>query len=528
MRKPFCLAPWIHSFRGPNGERRLCCHAQATGTDSFKDFDSYWNSSYLKDVRQQMLAGTPPSHECRACLHKSTSLAPPYIFFEFERDNEEKILRNTEEDGTYNLDPIYLDYRVRNTCNLSCRTCNGLFSSQIDLKNKAIESGHESFDHFDADHAQEEWRRLAARSDIKRCYFAGGEAFLQKEHFEDLERIQNKEEVVLTYNTNLAFSLEAIKKKESLLSQFKEIRLAVSIDGTEGTGEFIRSGLNWHQFQRNIEEVKSLPYLKIGQFDITLTLPTLLNLEGLAQFLHHHMLPYLVTRITPGGYASLISPEILEQKDFEELIQRKMEFLQKKDPAYFGPFIEFLKNYKEAPKNGPSPKELEEELEETLKYTKALDQAFSREGLIDYYQDFPPALKILKGIEQSLEQKLVKHLSPELIFWEKLLDQNGYKKENYDYIIHQDIPDSLKRASVLVSSYPSFLSLFLSKEKREANKFNNYHALKNRKGLKLLGPFSYLLRERKSLRGLAIFLDHLTKPIRPLIAFHFMTTLPKS
>ena len=54
--KTFCLAPWIHSFISPQGERKLCCISEnVIGTNV--TLEEMWNGDEMKDVRKKMLNG---------------------------------------------------------------------------------------------------------------------------------------------------------------------------------------------------------------------------------------------------------------------------------------------------------------------------------------------------------------------------------------------------------------------------------------------------------------------------------------
>ena len=86
----FCILPWIHLSTRPDGSMRVCCTANASAvgatndkvhggrvgivkTDDGKpanlnnsDLTSAWNNSYMRGVRQQMLAGEKPA-SCLKC-----------------------------------------------------------------------------------------------------------------------------------------------------------------------------------------------------------------------------------------------------------------------------------------------------------------------------------------------------------------------------------------------------------------------------------------------------------------------------
>ena len=92
----FCILPWVHLSTRPDGSMRVCCTANASSvgatndkehggqvgilkTDDGKpnnlnvsDFETAWNSKYMKNVRKQMLAGEkPPS--CLKCYKEEAA-----------------------------------------------------------------------------------------------------------------------------------------------------------------------------------------------------------------------------------------------------------------------------------------------------------------------------------------------------------------------------------------------------------------------------------------------------------------------
>ena len=125
--KTFCILPWVHLSTRPDGSMRVCCTANASSvgptndkqyggqvgilkTDDGKpnnlnvsDFESAWNSDYMKNVRLQMLNGEqPPS--CLKCYkeeaagHRSKRMWETNYWS--QRVDMDKILQETSEDGS--------------------------------------------------------------------------------------------------------------------------------------------------------------------------------------------------------------------------------------------------------------------------------------------------------------------------------------------------------------------------------------------------------------------------------------------
>ena len=95
-------------------------------------------------------------------------------------------------------------------------------------------------------------------------YFAGGEPLVTEEHYLLLDcLIKNKVNPTLRYNTNL--SLLKFKKYDVLemWSKFSSVEIMASIDGVGELGEYIRSGLNWKQFEENCLILKNHGHIKL-------------------------------------------------------------------------------------------------------------------------------------------------------------------------------------------------------------------------------------------------------------------------
>lgn len=132
----------------------------------------------------------------------------------------------------------WLDIRNNNLCNMECVICNSYYSSKwakrLDHENKFINTD------FDVDF-----------SNVEKIYFAGGEPFLNKKHWEILESVKNPECVGLIYSSNLT----TIKGIEDHWPKFHNIFLNASLDGIGEFGEQIRPGLLWKRWQENLDQV---------------------------------------------------------------------------------------------------------------------------------------------------------------------------------------------------------------------------------------------------------------------------------
>ena len=139
----FCLLPWVHLSTRPDGSMRVCCTANASSvgatndkvhggqvgilkTDdgrpnnlNVSDFESAWNSDYMKNVRKQMLAGEkPPS--CLKCYKEEDAGHKSKRQWETDywgqRVDLDKIISDTQPDGEVPPNLAYIDLRFGTKC----------------------------------------------------------------------------------------------------------------------------------------------------------------------------------------------------------------------------------------------------------------------------------------------------------------------------------------------------------------------------------------------------------------------------
>ena len=183
---------------------------------------------------------------------------------------------------------IYWDIRFSNLCNLRCRSCGHIFSSnwyddQVKLagsewaeKNQRINFAGRTQDDI--------WQQLEPQIDvIEQVYFAGGEPLIMEEHYRLLNSLleRGRNNVRLIYNTNFS---ELRYKKTNVLElwkQFDSVSVGASLDAMGSRAEYIRKGTKWHQVEDNRR--KMLEICPDVDFYISATL-SVLNAHHLPAF----------------------------------------------------------------------------------------------------------------------------------------------------------------------------------------------------------------------------------------------------
>ena len=261
--KTFCMYPWIHLHAYPTGEAYPCCHAEMRvgqigncRTDTLKEI---WNSTAQKQLRLDMLTETPNA-TCGRCYEQEKS-----GFFSGRQSANKHHghhvarVEKTNDDGTLDqFEMTYWDIRFSNLCNLKCRSCGHIFSSQWYQDQAKLAGGSWKEQNTVLNYAgrteTDIWEQLIPHLDyVEQIYFAGGEPLLMEEHYHILDELvkRGRFDVRLIYNTN--FTQTDLKGKSvfEYWKQFKSVAVGASLDASSQQGEYIRKGTKWSQVEAN-------------------------------------------------------------------------------------------------------------------------------------------------------------------------------------------------------------------------------------------------------------------------------------
>ena len=256
----FCILPWIHMHAFPDGRAYPCCMApmeHTIGNLSEQSMEEVWNDSPLREMRQNMLE-EKPCKQCTKCYEREEN-----GFFSMRNDQNKNmghyinLVDETHNDGTQERFEIkYYDIRFSNLCNLSCRSCGDIFSSNWVKENKKM--GFTKPNHpnvtYAGRHELDMWEQLIPHIDgVENIYFAGGEPLLMIEHYNLLKELlsRGRTDVRLNYNTNFT---ELVFKQTDVLdmwNQFERVSIGASLDANWQRGELMRKGSDWKEIVEN-------------------------------------------------------------------------------------------------------------------------------------------------------------------------------------------------------------------------------------------------------------------------------------
>ncbi len=270
---PYCLMPWIHLHIGDHGKAKACCVANIPFGDINEDsLDDIWNGESINKLREKFTAGIPDKR-CAQCIHVEAAGGKS-----MRLETHEKYQHS---DWKKQQQPFYFDIRFSNVCNFRCRTCwHGASSKWFqdakilgrNIGEKAIIKNIKDFDLFIK-------KCGSGLKNAKEIYIAGGEPLVTEEHYLLLEWLiaNGNTELLLRYNTN--FSKLSFKQWDvlKLWTQFSNIELMASIDGTGPLGEYVRKEMDWNVVIENRAKIKTLSHI---DFKISPTV-SVLNMKHL-------------------------------------------------------------------------------------------------------------------------------------------------------------------------------------------------------------------------------------------------------
>lgn len=232
-----CAAFWKHTNIRNNNKIYPCCRYKTPVATFNGDVDSILHSEVYNELRQaDYLEG------CSKC------------YYEEAQGKESLRERFNAEYDTDTIELKYLELGLDNICNLTCDGCFGEFSSEwskIENPNKPSSYHIRSTKDFDN-----------VPNTVDKILFLGGEPLMTKRHLKVLEKVTNKDQVSIVYNTNGTFLLDI--QTEEIFRQFKQVEFILSIDGYAELNDKVRSGSKWKDILEFINQIHGKYKLSIN------------------------------------------------------------------------------------------------------------------------------------------------------------------------------------------------------------------------------------------------------------------------
>ena len=297
--KSFCAVPFVSTMINTDTTIRYCCMVKGTlnklkkpdGNTFYTCKDDFihdsWNSQDMRDIRKAMISGDK-IEGCNVCYMQEENgrtsnrqhSVNEWKWRLGETELNARVQQAIDNDGIVYDEPVYLDLRLGNLCNLKCRMCNPWNSSQIFKEHLEIVENDKEYEKvwnktfgilpanimdeqqwFDHDILWDQVISLIPK--LKKVYMTGGEPTLIKNNFKFMKSCieQGRKDILLFFNTNCT---NINKNFLDLIKQFDNVNINASMDGIGFVNEYIRSPSDWTQISNNIESLAQLPNVHLG------------------------------------------------------------------------------------------------------------------------------------------------------------------------------------------------------------------------------------------------------------------------
>lgn len=270
-------------------------------------------NSNLEKVKQDMLASIRPT-ECQHCwIAEDSGIKSDRLIKNETLDfyTKKDLINLYNESKSGNSKIIHYKIDTSTTCNATCVTCSGKFSSawaDLERKNLSVIVSKKEINNQEAD-------QLVDYKSAVAISFRGGEPLLSDTNFYILEKLleHGNDQCFISFVTNGSIAIP--QKHRELLTKFKNMNFSFSIDGIGAVFEYMRYPLKWQKIQENINFCKDHGILVSSNY--TVSNINIMYHEQTTQWFKDNKIPY---RIALVEYPSHFRPAALS-KDIKEKIK---------------------------------------------------------------------------------------------------------------------------------------------------------------------------------------------------------------
>lgn len=345
----------MHPFTGlatrEDGAIKVCCRSLPIGWIQEESLESAWNNKNMLRVREQVLNDEIPA-ECVPCFDLEAqgveSLRQRHIrdsFPDARINLYPNALNKLNDDYTMPFEFPTIEIKINNLCNLKCRMCNPLDSTQWKDWEQVEEFYAEESNYLvDAvrklgltrapyiglfEDSAEFWENLEKLLPyFRRVEFAGGEPLMDPNHYKILDLLAtNGKNIELKYATNgTVTGIKGGRTIHDYWPKFKNVVVNVSIDGLHDVYEHIRGNGKFLDVEENVRVFKSFHNVKyvVGACTVqagnVMQLPSIidyfLNVMGIVFYSHRVNYPNVLSaQCLPSKYKQQVISELEKMKD---------------------------------------------------------------------------------------------------------------------------------------------------------------------------------------------------------------------
>lgn len=282
----FCSSPWYHILIGSNGQMYYCrwsdrYASMPNANDNIKtmSMNEYMNSSYMRNLRMELLAGKHYAH-CINCYNqdivnkvsgrakqliktgilpkhfdRSLASSPYYDYFEYSMMNS----------GYTNAKLADLQVDLGNICNSSCIYCPPQSSSRVYTDHKTLgwlpnDIMPMSSYNWSSDSAvlAKFIDELLTLDELRYIHFIGGETLYMESFYticDNMVRSNMSKRVIMGLTTNGTIYDSRIA---DIFKQFKSVHLGISMDCPTKLNDYVRYPSDISIVLDNINQYKLL------------------------------------------------------------------------------------------------------------------------------------------------------------------------------------------------------------------------------------------------------------------------------
>ena len=282
--KTFCMHPFTGLATREDGAVKVCCRSQPVGFIQNNSVEEIWNGNAMRRIRKDVLNDKRPP-ECMPC-------------FQLEDQGVESLrqrhINGVIPEARINLYPNALDHlgvdykmpfefptieiKLNNLCNLKCRMCNPLDSTNwkdwdqveefykkennylVPTIQKLVNKPGQYIGPFDD--TSNWWCSFEKLLPyFRRVEFAGGEPLMDPQHYKILDMLKPYgKDIEIKYATNgTTLGISKGRTIHDYWPHFRSVAVNVSLDGTGSVYEYIRGNSNWEEVVHNIKEIQTIP-----------------------------------------------------------------------------------------------------------------------------------------------------------------------------------------------------------------------------------------------------------------------------
>lgn len=260
-------------YIGTTGFVQLCCVSgtgeacpPVFGSVREHSLRSLFESEGVERVREQMLAGVWPA-ECRYCREKEQRgvKSSRQVHNEIYRSHYDQLVSRP---ASFPPKLRSIDLRLNNICNFRCRSCSAYASSAWLHEHNLIYPQIRVTDRvIGLDDVHSFWAEFhtSIAPGLEHLHIAGGEPLVNDAHYVLLQALIDAgwTDLELYYDTNLSRLAFKTWDVVALWKQFPNITICLSLDGVGARGEYIRHGLDYEQWLKNLQRVtREVPHAR--------------------------------------------------------------------------------------------------------------------------------------------------------------------------------------------------------------------------------------------------------------------------